>query len=104
MTVGLRLASAETTLVVYMGVASMPEISARLIENGLDAATPVLAIASATTPQERRLTARLTDVAGEVTRAGMSAPVLFIIGRVVDLYDPAQLVPAALEVAEGADA
>ena len=98
------LASAETTLVVYMGVASMPEISARLIENGLDAATPVLAIASATTPQERRLTARLTDVAGAVTRAGMSAPVLFIIGRVVDLYDPAQLVPAALEVAEGAHA
>ena len=57
-----------------------------------------------TTPQERRLTARLTDVAGAVTRAGMSAPVLFIIGRVVDLYDPAQLVPAALEVAEVAHA
>ena len=41
---------------------------------------------------------------GAVTRAGMSAPVLFIIRRVVDLYDPAQLVAEALEVAEGAHA
>jgi len=89
------LASAETTLVVYMGVANMAEIAAQLMAHGMPADLPVLAVAHATTPRETRLRAPLRDIAADVTRAGMQAPVLFIIGHVVSLADPAALAAEA---------
>ncbi|GMG84394.1 uroporphyrinogen-III C-methyltransferase [Paralimibaculum aggregatum] len=79
------LADPETTLVVYMGAASIGEIAGRLIAHGLAPETPVLAVASATTAQERRLTSDLAGIAGAAGAAGLSGPVLFIIGRVVGL-------------------
>ena len=59
--------------------------------DGMPADLPVLAVAHATTPRETRLRAPLRDIAADVTRAGMQAPVLFIIGHVVSLADPAAL-------------
>lgn len=79
------LASAETTLVVYMGVANIGQIAMRLIAEGLSDQTPVMAIQNATCKDERRLFCRLGAVAPEVRAAGFAAPVLFIIGRVVSL-------------------
>jgi uroporphyrin-III C-methyltransferase len=91
------LASPETTLVVYMGAATMAEISARLVAQGLPADLPVLAIAAATTPRERRVLSTLADIATAVADAEPGVPLLFIIGRVVSLYAP--LPGAALQVA-----
>ena len=88
------LASAETTLVVYMGVANIAEISARLCAAGLAAETPVLAVASATTPRETRVLSDLAGIAAAVAGAQAESPVLFIIGRVVALYEPAILASA----------
>jgi uroporphyrin-III C-methyltransferase len=87
------LACPDTTLVVYMGAASMAEISVRLIEHGLAADLPVLAVAGATTPRERRLVSSLTDIARDVAAAGMTAPVLFVIGRVVTLAGAVPALP-----------
>lgn len=89
------LASAETTLVVYMGVASITEISAQLIAHGMAADMPVLAVARATTPQEVRLVSTLARIPADAHRAGLEAPVLFVIGQVVTLYDPAPLAALA---------
>jgi uroporphyrin-III C-methyltransferase len=83
------LADPATTLVVYMGAASMGEIAARLMAHGLPGDTPVLAVAAATLPRERRLVSRLDAIARDAAEAGLAAPVLFIIGRVVGLYQPA---------------
>lgn len=80
------LADAQTTLVVYMGAANIAEISARLIAHGMPAAMPVLAIANATTPRERRLVSDLRRIAMDIAQARWSGPVLFVIGRVVSLY------------------
>ena len=88
------LASGETTLVVYMGVANIAEISARLRANGMAGDTPVLAVASATTPRETRLLSDLSGIAAAVADTQPEAPVLFIIGRVVSLYEPALLASA----------
>lgn len=82
------LADASTTLVVYMGVANIKEISDRLIENGLPEATPVLAINSGTTPDEARVLSDLASIADDTAMAGFAGPVLFIVGRVVAIYRP----------------
>ncbi len=83
------LADRETTLVIYMGAASMAEIALRLIAKGRAPETPVLAVSAATTPAERRLRADLAGVGGAVRRAGLAGPVLFIVGEVVALGDGA---------------
>lgn len=80
------LASEETTLVVYMGASNIAEIAAQLVAHGMPAELPVLAVASATTPRERRILSNLSGIAGAVDGAQPEAPVLFIIGHVVSLY------------------
>lgn len=80
------LAREDTTLAVYMGTASIGQMTAELVAHGLPSYLPVLAIASATTPAERRLLSTLGQISQDVARAGLSAPVLFLIGHVVSLY------------------
>lgn len=79
------LADPDTTLVVYMGLANIAEIAARLVEHGLDGMTPVLAVNSGTTPGERRLLSTLEEVSDQSLRAEFEGPVLFIIGKVASL-------------------
>lgn len=77
------LVSPDTTLVIYMGAANMAAIAAELIARGLPAATPAMAVAAATTPRETRVLSRLDTVAQAAE--GLTAPVLFVVGRVVSL-------------------
>lgn len=79
------LADPDTTLVVYMGLANIREISGELIAHGRSPLTPVLAVADATRPTETRLHSTLQNIAGDVDRAGLSSPILFIVGEVVSL-------------------
>lgn len=81
-----RLADPDTTLVIYMGVANIGQIAMGLMTENLPGSTPVLAVGKATTPDERRLVSRLDRVATDVRAAGLDAPTLFIIGKVVSLY------------------
>ena len=80
------LASEETTLVVYMGASNIAEIARQLVAHGMPADLPVLAVASATTPRERRILSTLDGIAAAVERGQPEAPVLFVIGHVVSLY------------------
>lgn len=86
-----RLADPNTTLVVYMGLATLPQISRNLIESGLPADTPVLAIQNGTTPQERRLLTRLDQASNDLKQAGFAPPTLLVIGRVAALAQTADL-------------
>lgn len=88
------LASGDTTLVVYMGVANIDEIAGQLQAHGLPADCPVLAVASATTPRETRVLSTLAGIAAAVATAKPEIPMLFIIGRVVSLYEPSLLAAA----------
>ncbi|WP_323717732.1 uroporphyrinogen-III C-methyltransferase [Paracoccus aminovorans] len=85
------LADPDTTLVVYMGAANMVEIAARLIAAGMPLDLPVLAVAHATTPRERRMLSDLARIGADLARQPMEAPVLFVIGRVAGLYQTAAL-------------
>lgn len=80
------LADPDTTLVVYMGAANIAEIAGRLVEHGMPATLPVLAVASATTADERRVLSSLCAISADATAARLAGPVLFVIGRVVSLY------------------
>lgn len=80
------LASIDTTLVVYMGVANISEIALSLMREGLPGSVPVLAISSATTPREKRLVSCLDQIGVDIKAMPLRAPVLFVIGRVVSLY------------------
>ncbi|KAF0114684.1 MAG: uroporphyrin-III C-methyltransferase [Rhodospirillaceae bacterium] len=77
----------DTTLVVYMGLTNFEHIAAELITCGSDPDMPAAAIQNATTPRQRRVVGTLADLPDRVRAAGLSAPVIFIIGRVVSLAD-----------------
>ena len=79
------LADPDTTLVVYMGLASLPTIAAELQAAGLPGATPAAAIARGTTPEQRCCIAALADLPERVAAERLEAPVLLVIGRVVGL-------------------
>ena len=81
-----RLADPNTTLVVYMGVANIGQIAMGLMTEGLSACTPVMAISRATTGDEDRMVSSLGRIAQDARDAGLRAPTLFIIGKVVSLY------------------
>ena len=85
------LACENTTLVVYMGAMNIGEIAGALMGHGMPQDLPVMAVSAVTTPRERRVTATLADVAVVMAAAEMAAPVLFVIGHVVSLYQTAAL-------------
>jgi uroporphyrin-III C-methyltransferase len=78
------LADPDTTLVVYMGLANLAEIRDRLIAAGLPATTPAAAIASGTTAEQKVCSATLCELPERVRADDLEAPVLIIIGRVVE--------------------
>ena len=71
----------------YMGVKSLPRITAKLIEHGMDANLPAASIQWGTTPRQRTVVATLATLAAEVERAKITPPALTIIGRVVSLRE-----------------
>jgi uroporphyrin-III C-methyltransferase len=79
------LVDADTTLVVYMGLAQIGEISARLMAAGLDRVTPAAAIERGTTRCQRRILTTLEALPAAVAAHALEAPTTFVIGRVVAL-------------------
>ncbi len=75
---GLALAGA--TVAVYMGRSVAAEVAARLMEAGLDTATPVAAIENATLPERRHFVGLLRDLTGINERDDVDGPVLMLIG------------------------
>ncbi|MCL3882705.1 uroporphyrinogen-III C-methyltransferase [Marivita sp. GX14005] len=86
------LADIDTTLVVYMGASSISEIALRLMRAGMPSSLPVLAVSSVTTPRETRLVSSLGQIGVDAQSAELETPVLFVIGRVVSLYQ-SQAIP-----------
>ncbi len=76
----------DMTLVIYMGLTHIEKISHKLMEHGMPADMPVLAIANATTPRQYQLISSIDKIANAVQEAGFKPPTLFVIGEVVSLY------------------
>ncbi|THF61798.1 uroporphyrinogen-III C-methyltransferase [Pseudothauera nasutitermitis] len=89
------LARGGTTLVIYMGLARLLNIAARLIAAGLPADTPAAAIASGTLAVQREVRARLADLPARVAAEGLAAPVIIVVGEVAALACAQSLIPPA---------
>jgi uroporphyrin-III C-methyltransferase/precorrin-2 dehydrogenase/sirohydrochlorin ferrochelatase len=81
------LAQRGQTVVIYMGLASLPMLCARLIDHGLPADWPAALVEEGTTPAQRVIAATLGDLPGRVTDAGVAGASLVIVGEVVRLRD-----------------
>ena len=78
-----QLAELPGTLVFYMGLDRLPQITASLIENGKDPGTPSAVISRATTPLQRTVSGTLEELPRLVTEAQLQAPSLIIVGECV---------------------
>jgi uroporphyrin-III C-methyltransferase len=79
------LARTGGTLVLFMGLARLPEIADGLLEHGLDPQTPAAVISAGTTPDEEVVTATLETIAESA--AGLGSPALIVVGDVVSLSE-----------------
>jgi uroporphyrinogen III methyltransferase/synthase len=83
------------TLVLYMAMGRLREISARLMEGGMGPGTLVSVVEWGTTRRQRSLRGELGAIADLVEAAGMGPPAVVIIGEVAGLgetlewFDPA---------------
>jgi uroporphyrinogen III methyltransferase/synthase len=79
------LARFPGTLVFYMGVKHLPEISRRLIEGGRPAEMPAAVIERGTLPGQRSLVATLGNIAERVAAEGVKPPAITLVGPVAKL-------------------
>ena len=75
------------TLVVFMGLTSMPAIAERLIGGGMPPETPAAAIRWVTRGDQKVVTAPIADLPVAIRREGLRPPALVVIGDIVSLRD-----------------
>jgi uroporphyrinogen III methyltransferase / synthase len=80
-----HVANGMGTIVFYMGIKNLPEITRKLIENGLPETTAVSVVEWATMPNQRVITGTLATISGAVEKAGVKPPALTIVGGVNEL-------------------
>ncbi|HAL86716.1 MAG TPA: uroporphyrinogen-III C-methyltransferase, partial [Deferribacteraceae bacterium] len=78
------LANLGLTIVVYMGVRNFGVIAAKLTENGMDAAVPVLIGENIGTEGERVMFTSLSEAERFITENSVKHPATIIIGEVVN--------------------
>lgn len=79
------LAHFPGTLVIYMGIARLPEIVQALVEKGKDPATPGAIIRQAATGEQQTLEAPLHELPAAAHAAGLKPPAIVVIGPVAAL-------------------
>ncbi|MBU2534023.1 MAG: siroheme synthase CysG [Alphaproteobacteria bacterium] len=67
-------------LAVYMGVGTSPLLSRNLIAAGADPSTPVVIIESASTPNQRAISARLSALPDAIHDAAIEGPAIIFVG------------------------
>lgn len=80
-----RLSLGSGTIVFYMGVKNLPQITRSLLEHGRDADTPVALVRWGTRPEQQILEGTLADIAEKAHKAAFKAPAITIVGEVVRL-------------------
>jgi uroporphyrin-III C-methyltransferase len=73
---------AKLTLVIYMGVSHLEQISEGLLQ-GLPAATPVAIVQHASLPEQRQALTTLGDLVHTMHREGLQSPSIIVVGDVV---------------------
>lgn len=82
-----RLATATDTLVLLMGIRTLPQAVEKLLAHGRPPDTPVAVIRWGTTPDQRTVVGTLADIVRRVEEAGLAPPAITVVGEVVRLRD-----------------
>ena len=77
-----QLATAVDTLVVYMGVAHLRQITKRLMAHGRHPDTPVSLVRVGTTPQQLVIQGTLDDIAQKAAAVQLKSPAIIVVGEV----------------------
>jgi uroporphyrin-III C-methyltransferase / precorrin-2 dehydrogenase / sirohydrochlorin ferrochelatase len=80
------LADPTATTVVYMPIRTIAEFARKAIEHGLDPATPGIAVARATRPDEAVIEATIADLPARIASASLGGPLIVMIGRAMGEY------------------
>lgn len=97
------LAEPGHTLVFYMGVANITEITGNLILNGRKPSTPAAVVSNGTTSSQHTLIGTLDNIASKCKREGIRPPALLIVGEVVSLSPILNwFEPSCVEIETGA--
>jgi len=81
------VADPDQTLVVYMGLANLPQIVSELLNAGRAADTPAAIVERGTTSRQRNIVTRLEHLQEAVERHAIQSPAMLIIGPVVSLAE-----------------
>lgn len=87
-------ARSGATLVLYMAMGRLKEITAQLMQHGRSGDTPAAVIQWGTTPRQRSVTGCLADIEWRCREAGLEAPAIVIVGDVaamgprLEWFDP----------------
>jgi uroporphyrin-III C-methyltransferase/precorrin-2 dehydrogenase/sirohydrochlorin ferrochelatase len=76
------LADPATTTAIYMPRGTLEVLVTKAIAEGLDPATPALAIARATRPDQAVISAAISKLPMQIAEASLQGPVLVLIGHV----------------------
>lgn len=80
-----KLATATQTLVIFMGVRKLKELTAELMANGRAPDCPAAVISRASLPQQQTIVGTVADIADKAQAEGVGMPALTVIGDVVEL-------------------
>jgi len=77
------LADAATTTAIYMPTRTLSELVTKAVAEGLDPATPAIAIARATRPDQQAVHAPVGELARKIATANLPGPVLVMLGATI---------------------
>jgi uroporphyrin-III C-methyltransferase/precorrin-2 dehydrogenase/sirohydrochlorin ferrochelatase len=92
------LADSSCTTAVYMPTRTVAALAARAMAEGLDPATPAVAVSRATRPDRQAVRASVGAIAARLASARLPGPVLLLIGNVL-AQDRQSEAPAAVMAA-----
>ncbi|WP_428312243.1 siroheme synthase CysG [Hydrocarboniphaga sp.] len=81
------LARPGQTVVIYMGLNTLPNLCDQLITHGLPADWPAAVVEQGTSPEQRVIVSTLRDLPAAVIAADVKGPSLVIVGSVVTLRE-----------------
>ncbi len=82
-----RLSLGSGTIVFYMGIKNLPQITRSLIDHGRSPDTPVALVRWGTRPEQQILEGTLANIAEKARKALFKAPAITIVGEVVSLRE-----------------
>ncbi len=81
------LARSGGTIVLYMGVTSLPRVTRALIDGGMSAGVPAAIVEWGTHTRQRTLVATVGTIADRAASDGIGAPAVTVIGQVAELRE-----------------